>query len=474
MSALGMCGKVAAGYLKAAEAGRDKQTAAEKEQRQTATSILMKLVDDPSTRPETIKWALENLTNIAGGKFKGKLDISQIPTGEADPGQPPELGQMAGAPARPPTTLPMPPETSGGAPALPFELPGQVGAAGPPAFQAGAMPTPPPPTGAQYLTPMSPEEQLRQKTDAVMRVLEEAGVDEPTRQAALVQMTTGMRRRALPKPPTPAKPPRQGWKAIEQDGVIMGVQSLEPTGPQFLRDDPEMPEDARAFLDDAVSARAKSLEEGVERDARKAALAIEKAETLSGMREEVANRKIGHKLADSARDSDKLVGKMDSILRDIEAAGGAITGPQTMALLSFHMSMTIGDLKGGRASWPIIEKHLRSRAWPETFVTLVKGIRARQGEAGLISIEQAREWVDLARMRRRLDWIQAREGIQARGLDPTQFRIPADILGDVGGIPAPPETKAAGPAIGSIVTYQGKQYRVIAITNGKAELEPLD
>ncbi|KKM71468.1 hypothetical protein LCGC14_1430300 [marine sediment metagenome] len=131
-----MFGKVAAGYLKAAEASRDKQTAAEKEQRQTATSILMKLVDDPSTRPETIKWALENLTNIAGGKFKGKLDISQIPTGQADPGQPPELGQMA-APA------------------------------GQPQPQQRQMPTPPPPTGEQYLMPMSPEEQARQNAPAL-------------------------------------------------------------------------------------------------------------------------------------------------------------------------------------------------------------------------------------------------------------------------------------------------------------------
>ncbi|KKK54578.1 hypothetical protein LCGC14_3083290, partial [marine sediment metagenome] len=81
MSALGMFGKVAAGYLKAAEANQDKKSAAEKEQRQTATAILMKMIDDPSTRPETIKWALGNLTEIASGKWKGSLDISKIPTG---------------------------------------------------------------------------------------------------------------------------------------------------------------------------------------------------------------------------------------------------------------------------------------------------------------------------------------------------------------------------------------------------------
>ncbi|KKL65617.1 hypothetical protein LCGC14_2153180, partial [marine sediment metagenome] len=408
------------------------------------------LVEDPSTRPETIKWALENLTNIAGGKFKGKLDISQIPTGEADPGQPPELGQMAGQPSRPPVTIPMPPETAGGAPALPFVLPGAEAAGQPGMMQ---MPTPPPPTGAQYLTPMSQGEQLRQGVGSIESILREAGVSEDIIQQAITQKLTGLR---PPTPVKPTKPPRQGWKVVEQDGVIMGVQSLEPTGPQFLRDDPAMPEDAQQFLDEAVSSRATSLEEGVKRDARKAALAIDKAVALSGLREKVADRKIGHKLADSARDSDKLVGKMEAILEEIERTG-AITGPQTMALLSFHMSMTIGDLKGGRASWPIIEKHLRSRAWPETFITLVKGIRARQGEAGLISIEQAREWVDLARMRRRLDWIQAREGIQARGLDPTQFRIPADILGDVGGIPSPPGTGAQPKTADEYMKLRGQQ-----------------
>ena len=227
------------------------------------------------------------------------------------------------------------------------------------------------------------------------------------------------------------------------------MQSLEPTGPQFLRDDPDMPEDARAFLDEAVSSRAKALEEGVLRDARKAALAIEKSEAGIHARGKERDRQTALKLVDSARDSDLLVGKMEAILRDIEAAGGAITGPQTMALLSFHMSMTIGDLKGGRASWPIIEKHLKSRAWDESFVTFVKGIRARQGEAGLISIEQAREWVDLAQMRRKLDWSVTKESILSRNLNPADFRIPADMLGNLGvlpgAVPSPPSGPGAQP-----------------------------
>ncbi|KKL49863.1 hypothetical protein LCGC14_2311250, partial [marine sediment metagenome] len=399
MSTLGMFGKVAAGYLKAAEASRDEQTAAEKEQRQVATSILMKMVDDPSTRPETIKWALGNLTNIAGGKWKGKLDISQIPTGQADPGQPPELGQMA-APA------------------------------GQPQPQQRQVPTPPPPTGAQYLTPMSQGEQLRQKTDALMSVLEEAGVDEPTRQAALVQMTTGLRPPTIPTPPKPPAPRPEGWEVIEQNGVITGVRSRDKAGPSFLRDDSAKPEEAQQFLDAAVAARATALEEEMLRDVRKSALVIERTEARIHAQGRERDRQTALKLADSARGSDLLVGKMEAILRDIEATGGVITGPQVMALLSFHMSMTIGDLKGGRASWPIIEKHLGSRAWPETFRTFVKGIRARKGEAGLISIEQAREWVELAQKRRQLDWSVTKESILSRNLNPADFRIPADVLGD--------------------------------------------
>ncbi|KKK76928.1 hypothetical protein LCGC14_2858730, partial [marine sediment metagenome] len=80
--------------------------------------------------------ALGNLTEIASGKWKGSLDISKIPTGEADPGQPPELGQMATP-------------------------------AGQPQPQQRQMPTPPPPTGEQYLTPMSPEEQARLSAPAI-------------------------------------------------------------------------------------------------------------------------------------------------------------------------------------------------------------------------------------------------------------------------------------------------------------------
>ncbi len=218
MSALGMFGKVAAGYLQAAEANRDKQTAAEKEQRQTAASILMKLVDDPSTRPETKTWALKGLTDIAGGKFKGKLDISQIPTGEADPGQPPELGQMA-APA------------------------------GQPQPQQRQMPTPPPPTGAQYLTPMSQEEQLRQGAGSIESILREAGVAPEIIQQAITQKLTGLRPPTAVKPPTPRP---AGWEVIEQNGVITGVRSRDKAGPSFLRDDAAKPEEAQAFLDEAV------------------------------------------------------------------------------------------------------------------------------------------------------------------------------------------------------------------------------
>jgi len=109
MSTLGMFGKVAEGYLKAAEASRDKQSAAEREQRQLATSILMKLVDAPPT-PEAGQWAWKTLTEISEGKFKGKLDISQINPTPADPGQPPELGKPPEQQFR---QMPTPPPSSG-------------------------------------------------------------------------------------------------------------------------------------------------------------------------------------------------------------------------------------------------------------------------------------------------------------------------------------------------------------------------
>lgn len=125
MSATGMFGKVAEGYLKAAEETRDKQSAAEKEQRQLATSILMKLVDDPPT-PEAGAWAWKTLTEISEGKFKGKLDISQIAAGAPSPGK----------------------------------LPGPLQQMMPPA---------PKPTGEQYLTPPSPDAESRVRAVGIER-----------------------------------------------------------------------------------------------------------------------------------------------------------------------------------------------------------------------------------------------------------------------------------------------------------------
>ncbi|KKK56105.1 hypothetical protein LCGC14_3067880, partial [marine sediment metagenome] len=64
-------------------------------------------------------------------------------------------------------------------------------------------------------------------------------------------------------------------------------------------------------------------------------------------------------------------------------------------------------------------------------------------------------------------WLRTYEQIPERQME--KMRRKQGLL------PTPPSgATAAGPAVGSIVTYQGKQYRVIAITNGKAELEPLD
>ena len=465
MSSLGMFGKVAAGYLKAAEATRDKQSAAEKEQRETATSILMKMIDDPSTRPETIKWALGNLTEIASGKWKGKLDISKIPTGQADPGQPPELGQMAGAPARPPTTLPMPPETSGGAPALPFELPGQAGAAGPPAFQAGAMPTPPPPTGAQYLTPMSQGEQLRQGAGSIEDILLEAGVAPEIVKQALTQKLTGLR------PPTPVKPTKPtaiGYKVIKGPGdIATGVESLGPTKEQFLPDDPNMPEEARGLLDKYQAARLDAAATKVEADAKRDARTLARAVELIEKRADVAKEKVGHKLADTARTSDKLVEKMDAMLQEIEQTG-VVTGPQAMALLSWHMSMTVGGIKGARVGRDIIEKHLAARSWPQSLDALARKIMAKGGEAGIIPPSQATEWVHLARVRRTADWNEALGGIRSRGLDVTQFGVPADILGG-GGIPSPPNTLTDAEALAYLEQAGGDKdkARVLARADGK-------
>ena len=394
----------------------------------------MKLVDDPSTRPETSKWALGILTEIAGGKFKGKLDISQIPTGQADPGQPPELGQMA-APA------------------------------GQPQPQQRQMPTPPPPTGAQYLTPMSQGEQLRQGVGSIEDILREAGVSEDIIQQAITQKLTGLR------PPTPVKPTKPtaiGYKVIKGPGDIpLGVESLGPTKEQFLLGDPNIPSEAQGILDEYSAARITASEEKVEADAKRDARTLARAVELIEKRADVAKEKVGHRLADAARDSDKLVEKMSTMMQEIEQTG-VVTGPQAMALLAWHMSMTIGGVKGGRVTRDIIEKHLAARSWPQSISVIARRIMAHQGEAGIILPEQAREWVHLAQVRRRADWNEALGGIRSRGLDATKFGVPADILGG-GGIPAPPDTLTDAEALAYLEQAGGDKdkARALARADGK-------
>jgi hypothetical protein len=328
------------------------------------------------------------------------------------------------------------------------------------------MPTPPPPTGAQYLTPPSPEEQLQQKATALENVLRNAGVPEEDIPHAVSRALTGISRPTLPTPP---KPTAIGYKVIKGPGdIAVGVESLGPTKEQFLPDDPNMPPEAQGLLEEYQTARLDAEEAKIEADAKRDARSLARAVELIEKRADVAKEKVAHKLADAARSSDKLVFKMGNILREIERTG-SITGPQVMALLSWHMSMTIGGVKGGRMSWPIIEKHLKSRSWPQTFTVLVRGILAKKGEAGLISIEQAREWVELARMRRDADWIEVREGVRARGLDVGGFGIPADLLGDVGGLPSPPDTLTNAEALAYLEQAGGDKdkARALARADGK-------
>ncbi len=434
MSALGMFGRVAQGYLRSAEANRDKQAQTTKEREQFASSILLKLADDPNIRPETAQWITKNLLEIAEGKFKGKLDITQINPTPADPGQPPELGQMA-APA------------------------------GQPQPQQRQMPTPPPPTGEQYLTPPRPEEQLQQKATMLENVLRNAGVPEEDIPHAVSRALTGISRPTIPKPP---KPTAVGYKVTKGPGnIALGVESLGPTKEQFLVDDPNMPEEARGLLEEYQTARLEAASAKVKTDAERDARSLARAIELIEKRADVAKEKVGHKLADTARTSDKLVEKMDAMLQEIEQTG-VVTGPQAMALLSWHMSMTVGGIKGARVGRDIIEKHLAARSWPQSLDALARKIMAKGREAGIIPPSQAAEWVHLARVRRTADWNEALGGIRSRDLDVTQFGIPADILGG-GGIPAPPNTLTDAEALAYLEQAGGDKdkARALARADGK-------
>lgn len=143
------------------------------------------------------------------------------------------------------------------------------------------------------------------------------------------------------------------------------------------------------------------------------------------LRDEFAQKKEIRKAEDTAGDFDRLYRVMESQLKNIEASG-KITGPESMVLLSHHIAMTFGGVKGARIGRDIIEAHLKARSLPEGMAVLAQKVV----DGGTLSIEQAREFVRLARERRLETWRSVSEAAQRRGLE---ANVPEDLKPILGG-----------------------------------------
>ena len=471
MSALGMFGKVAAGYLKAAEASQDKKSAAEKERRKLATDIYMKVAENPPT-PEAGAWAWRGLTEISEGKFK-KIDISKIQPAQADPGQPPELGQMA-APA------------------------------GQPQPQQRQMPTPPPPTGAQYLTPPSPEEELQQEVGAIIGVAERAGISPERIQQGIEWKILG-------------PPPSEGAQ-----GVLTRQQVVDPDNPDKPKlvlinnrtgeaFDAETRQPWTGPMTPWVTPRKETLAEQYVAKLMKGGMSLVEAvdkynlrfSTSTGFRlveqpdgtlvlvpittqrvtgrgkpglptppgKPSAPRIVGGKTTSAARTRSEIAGSLLSHLSPIleqvdtlEAAGRL--GP----IMGRWNDFMVGTIGAGDPEYTELRTNigLLQTGLMMAHVGARGGVKLLEKFTDLVNAQKMSAATLRGTLKAIEGWLRTYEQIPERQMEKLRRKQ---------GFPTPPGAAAptaAGPAVGSTVTYQGKRYRVIAITNGKAELEPLD
>lgn len=464
-----MAGNIAQGYLRAAEAQRDKQTAAEKEQRQLATSIYMKVVENPPT-PEAAAWAWKGLTDISQGKFK-KIDISQINPTPADPGQPPELGQMA-APA------------------------------GQPQPQQRQMPTPPPPTGAQYLTPPSPEEQLQQQVGAIESVAGRAGIAPERIQQGIERKLLGpppsegpqgvLTRQQVADPDDPSKP--KLLLINNRTGEAVDAETLKPwTGPMTPWVKPGKETLAEQYVAELMKG-GMSLVEAVDKynlrfststgfrlveqpDGTLALVPITtqrvtgrgKPRLPTPPGKPTAPRIVGGKTTSASRTRAEFAGSllehMEPIQRQIdELEKSGKLGP----VVGRWKDFMAGTWGAGDPEYIELKTNidLLQTGLMLTHVSARGGIKLLEKFTRMITAQRMNPETLRGTLRAINDWLRTYEQIPEQQMEKLRRKQ---------GFPTPPgAAAAAGPTVGSVVTYQGKQYRVIAITNGKAELEPLD
>jgi hypothetical protein len=117
------------------------------------------------------------------------------------------------------------------------------------------------------------------------------------------------------------------------------------------------------------------------------------------------------------------------VMQDVEKAGGKISGPQFMQLLSYHLAGTMGAVPGASSGIETLKEHIKARSWSESLQAMYNA--AVNG--GDVSLDQAKQWAHMAGQRRQVFLRQAQEMNSLYG----------GTLGNIGNV-TPPATNPTG------------------------------
>jgi len=111
------------------------------------------------------------------------------------------------------------------------------------------------------------------------------------------------------------------------------------------------------------------------------------------------------------QDSEKIATLADLVMKDVERRGGKVTGPEYMQMLTYHMAGTVGSVKGAKSGIETLKEHVNARPYDQSLAAMYNAATT----GGNVSIEQAREWANLAHSRRDVMFEQAKRMNQVLG-----------------------------------------------------------
>lgn len=116
---------------------------------------------------------------------------------------------------------------------------------------------------------------------------------------------------------------------------------------------------------------------------------------VQGAAEGNSNAKAGSGMTVDLVGAERLYRSMQDTLTRIESGKSSAPGADDMVLLSNHIAMTFGTVKGARTGKDLIEAHLRARSLPDNLAVMYS--RLANGEQ--LTPGQRREFVELASRR---------------------------------------------------------------------------